>query len=545
MDPQHRVFLECAWVALEDSGYDPSRYTGAIGVYAGSSLNTYFWFNLLTNPEALALAGPLNVVIANDKDFLPAQVSYRLNLRGPSVAVQTGCSTSLVAIHTACQALIAGECDIALAGGVSLSLHRHGYVYQQGGILSPDGHCRPFDAKAQGTVPGSGSGIVVLKRLAEAVDDGDRILSVIKGSAVTNDGGGKASYAAPSVDGQARAIAAAHAVAGVTADSIGYVETHGTGTYLGDPIEAAALKQAFASTESALHFCAIGSVKGNIGHLDAAAGVAGLIKTVLALHYRQLPPSLHYVTPNPNIDFDHSPFYVNDRLQPWAQGPTPRRAGVSSFGIGGTNIHVVLEEAPEPAVSRRGRDVQLLTLSAHTLTALETLTSALAAHLRNQPELSFADVAYTLQVGRRSLQHRRTITATNREEAVGRLEKLRSTTNAPVRQRPEVAFVFPDRGANSREWDESSIRAKRYFVRLLTSAPKRSRNTWKKTYAPISLTMRIAPTLMLRFKKRSELSRRSSRSNMRSRSCGSVGASSLMRFSVIVSGNTLRRVWPE
>lgn len=445
MDPQQRIFLECCWEALDNAGYDPTRFPGDIGVYAGSSLNTYLWFNLLTNAEALTSAGSLSVVIANDKDFLPAQVSYRLDLRGPSIAVQTGCSTSLVAVHMACQALLAGECEMALAGGVSVSVHRRGYLYQQGGILSPDGHCRAFDAQALGTVPGSGAGVVVLKPLSDALND--NIFAVIKGSAVTNDGRAKPSYAAPTVSGQARAIKTAYAVAGITAESIGYIETHGTGTYLGDPIEVTALTQAFGTAAKGRASCALGSVKTNIGHLDAAAGVAGLIKAVMALKHRELPPSLNFKCPNPNIDFEHSPFYVNDRLRPWPVGPTPRRAGVSSFGIGGSNIHMVLEEAPEPAVSGMGRSAHLLVLSAQTPSALDTMTMGLANHLRRNPEICLADAAYTLELGRHNLRHRRAVVVRDIDDAISRLERSVGTALVLPGRHPQVAFLFPGQGS--------------------------------------------------------------------------------------------------
>ncbi|RMF30773.1 MAG: polyketide synthase, partial [Chloroflexi bacterium] len=335
MDPQHRLFLECAWEALENAGYDPETFDGLIGVYAGASLSTYLLFHLLPNREVVESVHSDQIAIGNGRDYLPTRVSYKLNLRGPSVNVQTACSTSLVAVHLACQALLNYECDIALAGGVSVDVpQKRGYLYLEGGISSPDGHCRAFDARAQGTVGGNGVGIVVLKRLEDALADGDTIHAVIKGSAINNDGSLKVGYTAPSVEGQAEVIATAQALAGVDPETITYIEAHGTGTALGDPIEIAALTQVFRAGTQARGFCAIGSVKTNIGHLDAAAGVAGLIKTVLALKHRMIPPSLNFERPNPQIDFEHSPFYVNTRLREWeppAEG-IPRRAGVSSFG---------------------------------------------------------------------------------------------------------------------------------------------------------------------------------------------------------------------
>ncbi|MFL5663135.1 MAG: type I polyketide synthase, partial [Ktedonobacteraceae bacterium] len=357
MDPQHRVFLECVWEALEDACYDPERFTGRIGLYAGQNMNSYLLFNLYPHQELLEQVGAFRIMIANDKDHLTTQTSYKLNLKGPSVTVQTACSTSLVAVHLACQNLLSGECDMALAGGVSVTVpQKTGYMYQEGGKASPDGHCRAFDAQAQGTVFGNGVGVVVLKRLEDALAAGDQVYAVIKGSAINNDGSAKVGYTAPSIEGQAEVIAEALAVAGVEPESISYIETHGTGTPLGDPIELAALSKAFQPFTAQTGFCAIGSVKTNVGHLNAAAGVTGLIKTVLALKHRELPPSLHFQTPNARIDFAHSPFYVNTQLRPWqAQGEGPLRAGVSSFGIGGTNAHVVLEEAPPREPSGAGR----------------------------------------------------------------------------------------------------------------------------------------------------------------------------------------------
>ncbi len=462
MDPQQRVFLECAWAALEDAGCDPQRHPGWVGVYAGSALGTYLWMNVARSPEALAAVGGFQAMISNDKDYLATQVSYRLNLRGPSVAVQTACSTSLVAVHLACQGLVSGECDLALAGGVSVGLpERRGYLYQEKGIASPDGFCRPFDAAAAGTVRGSGVGIVVLKRLADALAQGDRVLAVIKGSAINNDGAGKVGYTAPSVSGQAEVIAAALAVADVEPESIGYVEAHGTATRLGDPIEVAALAEAFGGAAGGRGTCALGSVKGNVGHLDAAAGVTGLIKTVLALAHRELPASLHYTSPNPEIDFSASPFHVNAERRPWPAADGPRRAGVSSFGIGGTNAHVVLEEAPaarrRPAAGSTepaGRGWQLLPLAAQSAAALAALAGNLADHLRSHGELDLADAAFTLQVGRRELAVRRVVLARDRDEAAARLDALRSLETVAVGERPEarpaVAFVFAGQGAQYR-----------------------------------------------------------------------------------------------
>lgn len=453
MDPQHRQFLEVAWEALENAGHPPENFPGAIAVYAGCGMGSYFYFNLCSNPELVASTGMFLLRhTGNDKDFLSTRVSHILDLKGPSINIQTACSTSLVAVHYACQALLGGECDMALAGGVTIELpHARGYIFQEGEILSPDGHCHAFDHRAQGTVFGSGAGVVVLRRLDDALRDGDHIWAVIKGTAVNNDGAAKAGYLAPSVDGQARAIAEAQAVAGVNADTIDYVECHGTGTYLGDPIEVAALTQAFQETTSETGFCRIGSVKTNIGHLDTAAGVASLIKVALALKHRELPPSLGYEQPNPSIDFESSPFQVNHTLSPWVSHKGPRRAGVNSLGVGGTNAHAVLEEAPEAGPSEASDwPFQLLVLSGRSRAALDANAKALAAHLRAHPEQPLADVAYTLRQGRRAFEHRRVLVAESHAEAAMLLEgsdTRRVFNHSHQGDEPEVVFMFPGGGA--------------------------------------------------------------------------------------------------
>ncbi|HEX9670007.1 MAG TPA: amino acid adenylation domain-containing protein, partial [Thermoanaerobaculia bacterium] len=408
LDPQQRLFLECAWEALEDAGYGAEGRRGRVGVFGGVTENTYV-HGLLANADLLRTVGRQAISIANNHDYLPTRVSYKLNLRGPSINVQTACSTSLVAVHLACRALLAGDCDLVLAGGASVSAREvSGYLYEEGGIASPDGHTRAFDARARGVVGGSGAGVVVLKRLADALAAGDTVRAVIRGTASNNDGSLKVGFTAPSVEGQAEAIRSAQLAAGIDPATIRYVEAHGTGTALGDPIEVAALTRAFREATGELGFCAIGSVKTNVGHLDAAAGAAGLIKTVLALQHREVPPSLHFEEPNPAIDFASSPFYVAARLAPWeALDGLPRRAGVSSFGIGGTNAHAVLEEAPEPLPSGPARPAQLLVLSAKTAAALERATERLAEWLERRPELSreeLADAAFTLQVGRKAFR---------------------------------------------------------------------------------------------------------------------------------------------
>ncbi|NJQ98130.1 MAG: type I polyketide synthase [Hydrococcus sp. CSU_1_8] len=447
-DPQHRLFLECAWEALENAGYDSQQYQGSIGVYGGSSLNSYFLNNVSPNLELLNSIDGHQLTIASDKDFLTTRISYKLNLEGPSYTVQTACSTSLVAVHLACQSLLNGECDMALAGGVSVdSPRKSGYLYQEGDVSSPDGHCRAFDAKARGTGSGEGVGIVVLKRLEDAIADGDFIYAVIKGSAINNDGSFKVSYTAPRIDSQAKVIRMAQVVAEVEPETINYVETHGSGTVLGDPIEIAALTQAFRTDTNKKGFCAIGSVKTNIGHLDAAAGIAGLIKTVLALKNQQIPPSLHFEQPNPKIDFANSPFYVNTKLSKWNVNGTPRRAGVSSFGIGGTNAHVILEEPPTQESSNQSRPWHLLTLSAKTDSALEKATNKLIEHLKQHPDQNIADVAYTLGVGRRAFEHRRMVVCQNREDGINALiDPKRVLTNFQEPSNRPVAFMFTGLG---------------------------------------------------------------------------------------------------
>ena len=427
-DPQHRLFLECAWEALERAGYDTQRYDGRIGVYGGAGISSYLFTNLATNPEVIERVGVYQTLMRNKSDHLTAHVSYKLNLKGPSVNIQTACSTSLVAVNLACQSLLSGECDMALAGGITISVPQtSGYQYREGGINSPDGHCRPFDAQAKGTLGGNGVGIVLLKRLDEALADGDIIHAIIKGSAINNDGSRKVGYTAPSVEGQAKAIIAAQLTGELSADSISYVEAHGTATALGDPIEVAALTKAFRASTSRSQFCALGSVKSNVGHLDAAAGVAGLIKTVLALKHRELPPSLHYTAPNPEIDFVSSPFYVNHELRAWETGGDgPRRAGVSSFGIGGTNAHVVVEEAPRlPVAAPSARGWHLLVLSGRTAAAVTAATEKLRRHLEAHPEISLADVAYTLQVGRREFGQRRAVVCRDVADALEALSEPR------------------------------------------------------------------------------------------------------------------------
>jgi len=407
MDPQIRLFHEHTWEALENAGYNPDTYEGLIGVYAGASFSVEREARAMLSETGRAM-GYFEISQLTGKDFLPTRISYKLNLKGPAVSLQTACSTSLVAIHMACRALVTGECDMAVAGGVTLSPEaKSGYLYREGMIMSPDGRCRAFDARANGTVGGEGIAVVILKRLKDALNDNDTIHAVVKGSAINNDGGRKAGYSAPSVDGQYQVTKKAHRLARFEPESVTYVETHGTGTILGDPIEMKALTLAFDTRKR--NYCAVGSVKTNIGHLDAAAGAAGFIKTVLCLKHKMIPPSLFFTSPNPAIDFAHSPFYVNTQLKEWKNEEYPLRAGVSSFGIGGTNAHVALEEAPTVKDSSGSRPFQLLLLSAKTRSALDRASANLARYFKENPGMNLADAAYTLQVGRKAFPYRRMI----------------------------------------------------------------------------------------------------------------------------------------
>ncbi|HEY0931433.1 MAG TPA: amino acid adenylation domain-containing protein [Gemmatimonas sp.] len=456
MDPQQRVFLETCWNALEHSGHAPGRVAGIVGVWGGQSTgmenNTYLLSNLHGNPSASAPEDALPKMLGNANDYLATRVSHRMDLRGPSMNVQSACSTSLVAIAQAYQSLMTYGCDMALAGGVAVSYpQKDGYDFQEGGIGSPDGHCRPFDAKAAGTVFSNGVGVVALKRLDDALADGDQVYAVIRGAAMNNDGAAKMSFAAPSVEGQAQVIASAQAMAGVSPDSIGYVECHGTATPIGDPIEVAALTRAFALGTTRRQFCALGSVKSNIGHLDSAAGVTGFIKAVLSLHHRQIPPTLHFEKPNPAIDFTNSPFFVADRLREWTPTDSPRRAGVSAFGIGGTNVHIVLEEAPQDvcATPIAGHsETQLLPLATKTASALDAAALRLADHLATN-DAALSDMAFTLQEGREPFRHRQVVMADAAAAATTALRRGDRQTVARAQvlsSGGRVAFLYPGGG---------------------------------------------------------------------------------------------------
>lgn len=442
IDPQQRLFLECSWEALESAGYDPARLDGAVGVFGGVGTNTYFLANVCANPGHLAQVGVYQALLGSDKDFLASRVSYKLDLRGPSMSVQTGCSSSLVAVHLAVQSLLGGECDLALAGGAAAFLpQRLGYLHRPGSINSPDGRCRAFAADANGTSPGDAVGVVVLARLEDALAANATVLGIIRGTAVNHDGAAKADFAAPGARGQADVVAEALAVAGVPAESIGYVEAHGSGTPVGDAIEVAALAEAFGTGRRG--FCRIGSAKPNVGHTDTAAGAVGLIKVLLAFRNGELPPTIHVAAPSPLIDFAGGPFVLNTRRTEWAAGSVPRRAGVSSFGGGGTNAHVVVEEPPPMPPVEDTVGWQLLPLSARTPTALDRVATRLADRLAGEPATELADVAHTLQVGRKAWGFRRAVVCRTRAEAVA---ALRASAGERTGAQVEVGRAEPSVG---------------------------------------------------------------------------------------------------
>ena len=464
LDPQQRLFLECAWECLEDAGYDPFTYKGEISLYGGAATNTYLLNNIYPNRHTIDEQDDLQVMnlssmrgfqvsTANDKDYLTTRTSYKLNLTGSSVNVQTACSTSLVTVHLACQSLINSECDIALAGGVSVhSPQKMGYLYQEGMILSSDGHCRAFDADAGGTIFGSGAGMVVLKLLDRAMEDGDRIYGIIKGSAVNNDGGIKVGYFAPNVDGQTRVVAEALAFADIPPQSVSYIEAHGTGTKLGDPIEIKALSQAYHDDTRKTGYCAVGSVKTNVGHLQMASGIVGLIKTTLCLYHQKIVPNLHFSNPNPQINFERSPFYINTQLQDWKTDNYPRRAGVNSLGIGGTNAHLILEEFTVEKSNKQQLPGYLLTLSAKTKPALRELIvkyQNFVRAIRESPlhicESPLQDICFTSNIGRHHFDYRLGIVARDKQELADKLNQI--SIKNQFRQNNKIAFLFTGQGS--------------------------------------------------------------------------------------------------
>jgi phthiocerol/phenolphthiocerol synthesis type-I polyketide synthase E len=465
-DPQNRVFIECAWEALEDAGYDPALFPGSIGVFAGKSMSEYLLFALARAPQVLQGVNLFQFFLGNDKDFLATQVAYKLDLRGPCLTVQTACSTSLAAVHLACQSLLSGESDMVLAGGVSLRFPAsRGYFYERSGITSPDGHCRTFDARAQGTVPGSGAGVVVLRRLADAISSGDNVRGVIQGSALNNDGLQKLGYTAPSIAGQTEVIRAAYAVSGVEPASIDYVETHGTGTSMGDPVEVAALREVF-QTQQRDAPCLLGAVKPNVGHLDAAAGIAGLIKTILSLEYGEVPPTINFQTPNPALCLDDKIFSVNTSLRSWNPDNQPRRAAVSSFGMGGANVHLVIEQAPKITSAPSSRRWHVLPLSARSEAALQVTAENLERFWKNEAEWSLPDAAFTLQNGRKSFPYRMAISAADVEEArqtLGDATGEKRWLHAPEANKPSLVFMFPGQGTQHADMGKGLREEYRFF----------------------------------------------------------------------------------
>jgi acyl transferase domain-containing protein len=447
ISPQHRVFLECAAEALEHANCDPQRYPGPIGVFGGGA-HTGYGEVLRAQRAQLPGVTEWEILLGSAQDFMIARTAYKLGLTGPAVNVQAACATSLVAVHTAVQALLAGDCDAALAGAACVHHPEKHTPYTPGGIIAKDGVCRAFDARANGTVGSDGAGLVVLKRLSDALADGDTVHAVVRGTAVNNDGSLRPGFTAPSVQGQTEVIRAAHHVSQIDPGTVGYVEAHGTGTPLGDPIEIEALTQAFREGTDSTGFCHIGSVKTNIGHTDVAAGIAGLIKSVLALSRGVIPPSIHFETPNPHIDFDNGPFRVVTEALEWKTDGSPRRAGVSSFGIGGTNSHVVLEEATSPMSTDAGRAVHLLPVSARTRAALDVLTRDLTEHLREHPAASLADIAWTLQTGRGEMPWRRFALVREGEDpqqVLGGGDGRRLVSSQHAADRTPVAFAFSGR----------------------------------------------------------------------------------------------------
>ncbi len=460
IDPQQRVFLECAWEALETAGYRLNSDEESVGVFAGSGFSSHLLDSLSRDSGVGASTSFLERILDNDKDFLTTRVAYKLGLRGPCISVQTACSTSLVAVHSACQSLLTGECDLALAGGVSLSTRNTWYRYEEHSIFSPDAHCRAFDAEANGTVPGAGAAVVVLRRLTDALEKGYQVHAIIKASVVNNDGSQKVSFTAPGLSSQRELLSRGLALAELHPSDIGYIEAHGTGTALGDSIELTALKDVYGGSSRP---CALGSIKPNIGHLDAAAGVAGLIKAVLCLKNKALVPSLGCVTPNPILQEPGCPLYVNTTFRPWESDDNlPRRAAVSSFGMGGTNAHVILEEAPEGRTDPNGKRAQILAISARTPTALSHAANNLAEFLEQNPGANIADIAYTLQIGRKSFTHRRFVVGSSPSDLVAGLRDRKEDGSKALDDRP-VIFLFPGEGLERPGVAKHLYRTDNYF----------------------------------------------------------------------------------
>ena len=486
MDPQLRLFHENCWKALEDAGCDVTTNNQKIGLFAGAASNVnWLTYSLLTNMDNEV--NNFNAFQLRDATFLCSRVSYLLNLQGPSVYINTACSTSLVAIQRACMSLLLRECKVALAGGITIKNYsKKGYLHEKGMIDSIDGHCRTFDAEASGTVGSEGVGVVVLKRLADAISDGDHIYAIIKGSGVNNDGSNKIAYTAPSIDGQSQAIMKAMSMAKINAESISYVEAHGTATNLGDPIEVEALINTFGKSDE--KYCALGSVKTNVGHLDIASGVTGFIKTVLSLKNRQIPANLHYKTPNPKINFSESPFYVNAELKEWKNDKYPLRAGVNSFGIGGTNAHVILEEAPKPKMSSPSREHQLLVFSAKTKASLERSITDFKTYFESDPDSKLADIAHTLQIGRSAMNYRASVACRDNEDALAMLDSVKvKDRGVSETQKPVLAFMFPGYGSQYVGMCKDLYASEPIFKETVDQCVSIIKNNFNKDLSPLLL----------------------------------------------------------
>ena len=473
MDPQHRLLMECAWQALEDAGYDSERYTGRIAVFTSTGLNTYLPFNICSHPGLALKVGGFHLSICNDKDFVATRIAYAMNLKGAGVNISTACSSSLVSLHFACQHLLTHQSDIALIGAVSVHFpQKVGHIYEAGAAYSPDGHCRPFDATPSGLIDGNGVASVVLKRLDEALADGDNIYAVVKGTAVNNDGRQKVGYTAPSIEGQTGVISEALEMAGVDPDTISYVEAHGTATPLGDPIEVAGLTHAFRKGTQRTGFCGLGSVKSNIGHVDTAAGLAGLMKIVLGLKHGQLAPSLHFQLPNPKLNLEDSPFYVVGELREWPRSDHhPRRAGISSFGVGGTNAHAIIEEAPTRTPVTPSRLASASDAVGEDTSALQDSMLRLASYLKSHPQVNWPTWPTRFNSDGERLIDARLFPPLAYAEAIAALEDPKRIRTGVADDAGASHSCSPDRAASIREWRGTSTSENRRSAKKSTAVP--------------------------------------------------------------------------